>query len=93
MKTGYNISNEMSINFIHENPIVAIPYLIVICAFTLSGCVGNTMVIGAVLTYKVSSILSYLTCYYFNLLFVQFFSHKLHNHKNETEGLRPNLSM
>ena len=56
MKTGQNISDgttEMSINFIHKNPIVAIPYLIVICAFTLSGCVGNTMVIGAVLTYKV----------------------------------------
>ena len=64
MKTGHNISDgttEMSINFIHKNPIVAIPYLIVICAFTLSGCVGNTMVIGAVLTYKVSSILTFLT--------------------------------
>ena len=60
MKTSYNTSNDndaMSINFIDKNPIVAIPYLTVISTFTLSGCVGNTMVIGAVLTYKVSVIL------------------------------------
>ena len=59
MKTGHNISDGsdvMRINFIDRNPIVAIPYLTVICAFTLSGCVGNAMVIGAVLTYKVSLI-------------------------------------
>ena len=57
MKTrnGYtNDSSFISFEFIEENPEIAIPYLIMISAFTLSGCVGNTMVIGAILVYKVS---------------------------------------
>ena len=41
-------------NFIEENIAVAIPYLTLISIFTFSGCVGNMMVIAAVLTYKVS---------------------------------------
>ena len=56
MKTrnGYtNDSNFISSEFIAQNPIVAIPYLIIISTFTLSGCVGNAMVIGAILIYKV----------------------------------------
>ena len=40
--------------FIREKPVVAIPYLTLLCVFTLSGCIGNMMVIGAVLTHKVS---------------------------------------
>ena len=40
-------------DFIHENPEISIPYLVLISAFTLNGCVGNVMVIGAVLAYKV----------------------------------------
>ena len=41
-------------NFIKENSVVAIPYLTLLCIFTLSGCVGNMMVVGAVLTHKVN---------------------------------------
>ena len=48
-----NDTGFVSDNFIGENPAVAIPYLTLLCIFTLSGCVGNTMVIGAVLTHKV----------------------------------------
>ena len=48
IRTNYTfISND---NFIEENPAVAIPYLTLIFVFTLSGCVGNMMVIAAVLT-------------------------------------------
>ena len=56
MKTrnGYtNDSNFVSSEFIVQNPEIAIPYLTILSAFTLSGCVGNTMVIGAILVYKV----------------------------------------
>ena len=59
MKTrnGYtNNSNLVSSEFIMENPEIAIPYLIILSTFTLSGCVGNTMVIGAILVYNVSII-------------------------------------
>ena len=41
------------LDFIEENPEISLPYLILISAFTLNGCVGNIMVIGAVLVYKV----------------------------------------
>ena len=49
-----NGSNLIGSNFIDENPEISIPYLVLISAFTLNGCVGNVMVIGAVLIYKVN---------------------------------------
>ena len=48
-----NGTNLIDSNFIDENPEISIPYLALISAFTLNGCVGNVMVIGAVLVYKV----------------------------------------
>ena len=56
-----NGSNLIGSNFIDENPEISIPYLILISAFTLNGCVGNVMVIGAVLIYKV---ISMCFCYF-----------------------------
>ena len=56
MRTEYIPFNETGFigeNFIRENSVIAIPYLTLLCIFTLSGCIGNTMVIGAVLTHKV----------------------------------------
>ena len=61
MRSGHILFNEtgfISDHFIRENLAVAIPYLTLICLFTLSGCVGNMMVIGAVLIHKVHSFLS-----------------------------------
>ena len=49
-----NGTNRISSNFIEKNPKISIPYLALISAFTLNGCVGNVMVIGAVLVYKVN---------------------------------------
>ena len=49
-----NGSNLIGSNFIDKNPEISIPYLALISAFTLNGCVGNVMVIGAVLIYKVN---------------------------------------
>ena len=56
IRSNHILRNEtgfVSNNFIRENLAIAIPYLTLICIFTLSGCVGNTMVIGAVLILKV----------------------------------------
>ena len=39
--------------FIKKYPEITIPYLILISVFTLNGCFGNLIVIGAVLVYKV----------------------------------------
>ena len=64
MKTrnGYtNDSDFVSSEFIKENSEIAIPYLAIISAFTLSGCVGNIMVIGAILVYKVSRLKSHIS--------------------------------
>lgn len=41
-------------NFLDEQPSVAIPYLTVISLVMASGCAGNTLVIAAVMTNKVS---------------------------------------
>ena len=49
----FNETGFVGENFIRENSVIAIPYLTLLCIFTLSGCIGNTMVIGAVLTHKV----------------------------------------
>ena len=57
MKDSDSVNNGTSLigsNFISENPEISIPYLALISAFTLNGCVGNVMVIGAVLIYKVN---------------------------------------
>ena len=56
MRTEYILLNDtdfISDNFIRENPAIAISYLTLLCIFTVSGCIGNMMVIGAVLTHKV----------------------------------------
>ena len=56
MKIIGNKSNESGLNnfdFIAENPGVAIPYLTLLSLFTLNGCIGNFLVIAAVLSYKV----------------------------------------
>ena len=49
-----NYSGLGKFDFIRENPEVSLLYLILISAFTLNGCVGNIMVTGAVLSYKVT---------------------------------------
>ena len=49
-----NSSGFGGFDFIKENPEISLPYLILISAFTLNGCVGNIMVIGTVLAYKVT---------------------------------------
>ena len=41
-------------DFIERSPGISIPYLTFLCLFTLTGSVGNLMVIGSVVTYKVS---------------------------------------
>ena len=48
-----NGSDSGNVDFIKENPEIAIPYLILISAFALGGTIGNGMVIASVLTYKV----------------------------------------
>ncbi len=39
--------------FIEDHPGVAIPYLILLTIATVSGCIGNCMVIATVMTNKV----------------------------------------
>ena len=41
-------------DFIQSSPGISIPYLTFLCLFTLTGSIGNLMVIGSVVTYKVS---------------------------------------
>ena len=56
MKTSVGLTNDSDFvhsDFIEQNLGIAIPYLIIILLCTLSGCVGNIMVIGCVLCYKV----------------------------------------
>ena len=56
MKTSRESTNDTdsdNIDFIKENPEIAIPYLILISAFALGGTIGNGMVIASVLSYKV----------------------------------------
>ena len=58
MKVNLNISNSSTateFNFISENTEIAIPYLILLSIFTLNGCIGNSMVIAAVVNYKVNA--------------------------------------
>ena len=56
MKTSNGFTNDSDFvhsDFIEQNLGIAIPYLIIISLCTLSGCVGNIMVIGCVLSFKV----------------------------------------
>ena len=58
MKTNSDFTNDSDFihgDFIEQNLGIAIPYLIIISLCTLSGCIGNIMVIGCVLCYKVFS--------------------------------------
>ena len=59
MKINGNKSNESGLSnfdFIADNPGIAIPYLTLLSIFTLNGCIGNLMVIAAVLSYKVNNL-------------------------------------
>ena len=51
-----NDSNFVGSDFIAENTAIAVPYLVLITIATVAGSVGNLMVIGSVLTYKVCSL-------------------------------------
>ena len=56
MKTRDGHTNDSSFvvsDFIAENTAVAVPYLVSISIATVAGSIGNLMVIGSVLTYKV----------------------------------------
>ena len=56
MKTSQGYTNDtdfISDRFIQENLALSIPYLILLILGTLSGSIGNIMVIGAVMVYKV----------------------------------------
>ncbi len=48
-----NSSDNGAHNFISENLGVALSYLILISIFTVTGCFGNVLVIGAVVSSKV----------------------------------------
>ena len=48
-----NDSGFISDTFIKENSGLSIPYLIVLVISTVIGSIGNLMVIGSVITYKV----------------------------------------
>ena len=53
-KNGYtNDSDFVHTNFIVQNQRISIPYLILMSISTIAGCIGNTLVIGSVLSYKV----------------------------------------
>ena len=55
-KNGYtNDSDFIHSDFIARNPEISIPYLIMMTIITVSGCIGNALVIGSVATYKVDT--------------------------------------
>ena len=57
-KKTSNSTGLSGLDFINENPEISIPYLILISMFTLNGCLGNLIVIGAVLVYKVQILIT-----------------------------------
>ena len=58
-RSGYtNDSTFISDRFIEENVALSVPYLILLVLGTLSGSIGNCMVIGAVIVYKVCTVLT-----------------------------------
>ena len=53
-KNGYtNDSDFVHTDFIEKNPGISIPYLILLSISTITGSIGNTLVIGSVFSYKV----------------------------------------
>ncbi len=59
MRTRNGFTNDtdfVSDDFLANNLAVGIPYLFMISLASVSGTIGNAMVIGAVLTYKVKSV-------------------------------------
>ena len=59
-KENFNVPENESVDpfvigpdYIKKHPGVAVPYLIVIILATITGCVGNILVIGSVVTNKV----------------------------------------
>ena len=63
MRTRSSFTNDSSFisdRFIEENLALSVPYLILLILGTLSGSIGNCMVIGAVIVYKVCVVLIFL---------------------------------
>ena len=59
MKSGFDVLNDSDYiheDFIKQNPGISIPYLTVLLASTVIGCVGNILVIASVASYKVRTI-------------------------------------
>lgn len=53
-KSGFtNDSTFVSEAFIRENAAISVPYLAFLCIFTMTGSIGNLMVIGSVAVHKV----------------------------------------
>lgn len=48
-----NDSGQIGSAFLREEPGIGIPYLVVICLATVSGIIGNALVIAAVFTNRV----------------------------------------
>ena len=60
-RSGYtNDSTFISDRFIEENVALSVPYLILLVLGTLSGSIGNCMVIGAVIVYKVCTVFNFI---------------------------------
>ena len=60
MKSSYDFHNDSDIiseDFIKQNPEISIPYLTVLVICTVSRCIGNVLVIGSVISYKVRNTL------------------------------------
>lgn len=54
-KNGFtNDSEFVHTDFIERNRRIAVPYLVLLSIFTVTGCVGNILVVGVVWFYKVS---------------------------------------
>ena len=53
MKSSYNDSDLITEDFMKQNPGISIPYLTILSICTVSGCIGNVLVIGSVTSYKV----------------------------------------
>ena len=57
MKSDDNRTNDESDDFLKLYPEIGIPYLTWLCTVTVSGTIGNALVLGAVLTSKVIKLL------------------------------------
>ena len=74
-----NASNhDITVDFVKHYPEVGIPYLSILCFITVTGTMGNTMVLGAVLTNKVHKFLYSNGMHYHNrskLFLLNLFKH------------------